>query len=75
MKRKKLNMIKHRDVIILVRICENIKNLFVTFNPRNAHRMGFSVHLLWPFLDQPRIYVVVFAINSLNVYKTLLRKW
>ena len=50
---RKLNMNKHKAMRIHNRICQNIKKLFVTVNPRNVCKMEFSDHLWLPFLDQP----------------------
>ena len=70
-KRKKLNMNKHKDMIIPDHICHNNKMLFVTVNPRNACKMEFGDHLFLPFLDQPQSDVAAFEIIYFDIYINL----
>ena len=67
----KLNMNKHKDMIITECIYQNNKIFFVVINPRSACKMRFSDHLWLPFLGQPQSYVVVFTIIFLTYIKYL----
>ena len=68
-------MNKHKNMIILDRICKNNRKGFVTFNPSNTCKMGLAYRLWLPFLDQPQSDVVVCAIINSGIYQNLLIEW
>ena len=50
---------------------KNNKKLLVTVDPQNVLKMKFADNLWLPFLDQPQLDVVLFAIFSLTFTKIL----
>ena len=70
-----LNTNKQKYMIIPDFICKTNKKLFVTINPKNAHKLEFSDHSCLPFIDQPQPDIVVFEIISFRIYKNLVTEW
>ena len=68
----KINIKRHKDIIIPLITWKIENKLFVTFNTRYAYRVVFPDHMWMPFLDQPLPDVVVFAIIYFDIYKYLV---
>ena len=60
---RKYNMNIHEAMRIPDSLFQTNKNLFVTFHPKNACKLGFTYCLWLLFIDQPMSYFVVFADN------------
>ena len=67
----KLNLNRHKTVIITDCIFHNERKVFVTVNFQDKRKMDFADHLWLLFIDQLQLEVFVFAINFLEIYKIL----
>ena len=65
----------HKSVIISDGIFQTNKNMFFTVNPKNAYRLEFADNLWIQFLYQLHSDVVFFAITTLHMYISLVKKW
>ena len=52
----------------------NKKTFSVTVQQKNAWKLEFADHLWLPFIYQPQQDIVVFAMNSFQIYNILVTK-
>ena len=70
-KRRKYDPDIHKDMRATDKGFQTNKKLFVTVHPKITCKLELADHLWLPFIDQPWLDVVVFAINNFQIYNIL----